>query len=94
LTNVCGAAGEQAGAGDGKSDADVLIVCEERTQHHKEDGKRAIEGVNDEIIECIAAYQVMVKESTGGQEPVGFEGVLENVQVYQIISYYFVLLFL
>jgi hypothetical protein len=45
--NRCGASGDQVGAGDGKSDADGLIVCEERTQHHKEDGKRALEGVND-----------------------------------------------
>jgi hypothetical protein len=34
-----GAAGEQEGAGDGKSAADVLIVDEERVQHHKEDGE-------------------------------------------------------
>jgi hypothetical protein len=42
-----GAAGEQEGAGDGKSAADVLIVGEEKAQHHNEDGKRASEGVND-----------------------------------------------
>ena len=40
------------------------------------------------IIECIAAYKDSVKESTDGQEPVGFERVPGNVQVYQIISYY------
>ena len=33
------------------------------------------------ILECITAYKVMVKDSTGGQEPVGFERVPENVQV-------------
>jgi hypothetical protein len=43
----CGAPGEQKGVGDGKSAADVLIVGEEKAQHHKEDGKQAIEGVND-----------------------------------------------
>jgi cobalamin biosynthesis protein CobT len=43
----CGAAGEQEGVGDGKSAADVLIVGEEKAQHHNEDGKRASEGVND-----------------------------------------------
>ena len=43
----CGAAGEKKGVGDGKSAADVLIVGEEKAQHHKEDGKRASEGVND-----------------------------------------------
>jgi hypothetical protein len=190
----CGAAGEQEGVGDGKSAADVLIVGEEKAQHHNEDGKRASEGVNDapaatqaktttlsteqqsfvlkfmpkittrhvtgrinslkkqgarvadvkgtaltkrpqefpghflsvvsgqlycgvchtnigsaktavrqhtegkehiqkvhskvagsdrgtEILECITAYKVMVIDSTGGQEPVGFERVPENVQV-------------
>ncbi len=34
----CGAPGEQKGVGDGKSAADVLIVGEEKAQHHKEDG--------------------------------------------------------
>ena len=43
----CGAAGEQEGVGDGKSAADVLIVGEEKSQHHNEDGKRGSEGVND-----------------------------------------------
>ena len=43
----CGAAGEQEGVGDGKSAADVLIVGEEKSQHHNEDGKRDSEGVND-----------------------------------------------
>ena len=46
----CGAAGEQEGVGDGKSAADVLIVGEEKAQYHKEDGKRAIEGVNDALV--------------------------------------------
>ena len=41
-----GAAGEQ-GAGDGKSDEDVRIIGERSEQHHKEDGKRATEGVDD-----------------------------------------------
>jgi hypothetical protein len=36
---IGGAAGEQEGAGDGKSAADVLIVGEERARRHKEDGK-------------------------------------------------------
>ena len=31
-----GAAGEQEGVGDGKSAADVLIVGEEKAQHHNE----------------------------------------------------------
>ena len=35
------------GVGDGKSAADVLIVGEEKAQHHNEDGKRVSEGVND-----------------------------------------------
>ncbi len=43
----CGALGKQKGVGDGESAADVLIVGEEKTQYHKEDGKRAIEGVNN-----------------------------------------------
>jgi hypothetical protein len=34
--------------GDGKSAADVLIVGEKKAQDHKEDGKRASEGVNDD----------------------------------------------
>ncbi len=46
----CGAPGEQKGVGDGKSAADVLIVGEEKAQYHKEDGKRAIEGVNDALV--------------------------------------------
>ena len=33
--------------GDGKSATDVLIVGEEKAQHHNEDGKQASEGVND-----------------------------------------------
>ena len=37
----CGAAGEEKGVGDGKSDADVLIVGEEKAQNHKEDGKES-----------------------------------------------------
>jgi hypothetical protein len=41
-----GASGEQ-GAGDGKSDKDVRIIGERSDQHHKEDGKRATEGVDD-----------------------------------------------
>ena len=41
-----GAAGEQ-GAGDGKSDEDVRIIGQQSAQHHKEDGKRATECVND-----------------------------------------------
>ncbi len=41
-----GAAGEQ-GAGDGKSDEDVRIIGQQSAQHHKEDGKRAAECVND-----------------------------------------------
>jgi hypothetical protein len=45
------------------------------------------------IIECIAAYTDNVKESTDGKEPVGFERVPENVQVYQIISNYFFIYF-
>ncbi len=32
---------------DGKSDEDVRIIGERSAQHHKEDGKRATEGVND-----------------------------------------------
>ena len=41
-----GAAGER-GAGDGKSDEDVCIIGQQSAQHHKEDGKRATECVND-----------------------------------------------
>jgi hypothetical protein len=41
-----GASGER-GAGDGKSDEDVCIIGQQSAQHHKEDGKRATEGVND-----------------------------------------------
>ena len=41
-----GAAGER-GAGDGKSDEDVRIIGQQSAQHHKEDGKRASEGVNN-----------------------------------------------
>jgi hypothetical protein len=44
------------------------------------------------IIECIAAYKDSVKENTGGQESVGIERVPENLQVYQIISYYYFLI--
>ena len=39
-----GAAGEQ-GAGDGKSDEDVRIICQQNAQYHKEDGKQAKECV-------------------------------------------------
>jgi hypothetical protein len=35
------------------------------------------------IIESIQAYKDIVKDSTGGQEAVGFERVAENVQVHQ-----------
>jgi hypothetical protein len=35
------------GQGDGKSDEDVRIIGQQSAQHHKEDGKRAAECVND-----------------------------------------------
>jgi hypothetical protein len=60
-----GAAGEQ-GAGDGKSDEDVRIIGEQSAQHHKEDGKRATEGVND------AAAAKKAKTSTLSTEQQSF----------------------
>jgi len=60
-----GAAGEQ-GAGDGKSDEDVRIIGERSEQHHKEDGKRATEGVDD------AAAAKKAKSSTLSTEQQSF----------------------
>jgi len=60
-----GAAGEQ-GAGDGKSDEDVCIIGQQSAQHHKEDGKRAAECVND------AAAAKKAKTSTLSTEQQSF----------------------
>lgn len=60
-----GAAGEQ-GAGDGKSDEDVRIIGQQSAQHHKEDGKRATECVND------AAAAKKAKTSTLSTEQQSF----------------------
>jgi hypothetical protein len=60
-----GASGEQ-GAGDGKSDEDVRIICEQSAQHHKEDGKRDTECVND------AAAAKKAKTSTLSTEQQSF----------------------
>jgi hypothetical protein len=43
----CGASGEKEGLGDGKIDEVVHIICEKSAQRHKENRKRATEGVND-----------------------------------------------
>jgi hypothetical protein len=60
-----GAAGEQ-GAGDGKNDEDVRIIGQQSAQHHKEDGKRATECVND------AAAAKKAKTSTLSTEQQSF----------------------
>jgi cobalamin biosynthesis protein CobT len=60
-----GAAGER-GAGDGKSDEDVRIIGQQSAQHHKEDGKRATECVND------AAAAKKAKTSTLSTEQQSF----------------------
>jgi hypothetical protein len=60
-----GAAGER-GAGDGKSDEDVRIIGQQSAQHHKEDGKRAAECVND------AAAAKKAKTSTLSTEQQSF----------------------
>ena len=39
--------GRERRFGGGKIDEDVRIIGEKSAQHHKEDGKRATEGVND-----------------------------------------------
>ena len=62
-----GAAGEQ-GAGDGKSDEDVRIICQQSAQHHKEDGKRAKECV----CENDAAAAKKAKTSTLSTEQQSF----------------------
>jgi hypothetical protein len=54
------------GAEDGKSDEDVCIIGQQSAQHHKEDGKRATEGVND------AAAAKKAKTSTLSTEQQSF----------------------
>ena len=44
---VHGGAADEQGAGDGISDEDMRIIGQQSAQHHKEDGKRATECVND-----------------------------------------------
>ena len=58
----CGASGEQEGVGDGKRAADVLISGEEKVQHHKEDGKRATEGVKDAPVVTKAKTTTLSRE--------------------------------
>jgi hypothetical protein len=65
-----GASGER-GTGDGKSDEDVCIIGQQSAQHHKEDGKRATEGVND------AAAAKKAKTSTLSTEKSAFGDYLE-----------------
>jgi hypothetical protein len=61
----CGASGEQEGVGDGKRAADVLISGEEKVQHHKEDGKRATEGVKDAPVVTKLKPQPFQESSSG-----------------------------
>ena len=54
-------------------------------QEHLRKVQRKIDGSDrgTKIIESIQAYKDIVKDSTGGQEAVGFERVALNVQVHQ-----------
>jgi len=54
-------------------------------QEHLRKVQRKIDGSDrsTKIIESIQAYKDIVKDSTGGQEAVGFERVVLNVQVHQ-----------
>ena len=54
-------------------------------QEHLRKVQRKIDGSDrgTKIIESIQAYKDIVKDSTGGQEAVGFERVALNLQVHQ-----------